>query len=100
MIGVYGWTRQPGPSVLPGSRTHSPAVLTLVTCPAQDKDPVWIFGKVSQWPGPEQSLKTWEWPIYQMPPFLRQEVAPRAVVFVFLGFFFFFPTLSGLVVWK
>lgn len=68
---------------------HSPAVLTLVTCPAQDEDPVWIFGKVSQWPGPEQSLKTWAWPIYQMPPFLRQEVAPRAVVFVFWFFFFF-----------
>ena len=43
----------------------------------------------------EHPLKHWEWTIYQVPPFLWQEVAPNTVVF--------FPppsTLSGLVVWK
>lgn len=38
------------------------------------------------WPEAEHPLKTWEWTIYQMPPFLWQEVAPSTVVL----FCFFF----------
>jgi hypothetical protein len=49
-----------------------------------------------QGPGPSSvkpSLKNWEWTIYQRPPFLQQEVAPRVVVFIiffqlFLGSWF------------
>ena len=48
-----------------------------------------------EWPGQrraaEHPLKNWEWTIYQMPPFLWQEVAPSTVVLFF--FFFFSPTL-------
>lgn len=67
---------------------------------ARDTDQVSALLYVPAWPGPRQAaehpLRNWEWTIYQMPPFLWQEVAPSTVVFMF----YFFSTLSGLVVWK
>lgn len=52
----------------------------------------------SQGPGLQavgHSLKIWEQTIYLMPPFLWQEVAPRALVLLFENFP---PTLSGFLV--
>lgn len=57
-------------------------------------DQVLALFSAPKWLGQRQAtehpLKNWEWTIYQMPPFLWQEVAPSTVVF-----FFFFQLFLG-----